>query len=368
MAIRRILLGSLVGVAAVPLLIAAEGVPARADGSALVARAADAQAEASLNLRIVTDEPEAVLAIARKKKAGEAIGEDDWQRLFATEGYARLKKRETSMGRSFEDEAFKTFVLSEKTLAAADTYAAQLVKWKALDAKAAAALALKYLPAGTALRGSIYPSIKPRENSFVFELATNPAIFFYMNAADPQPVSENVLAHELHHVGTAAACDAPTVKKIGAYPERKRLVARLVGAFSEGLAMVAAAGGPDVHPHAASTAEIKAGWDRDVANFDQDLRKVEAFFLDILEGRLTDQAEIQKRQMAFFGFQGPWYTVGWRMAVTIERAYGHDAVVGSFCDWTRLLQTYNRAATEANAKGGPQLATWSPKLLEAISE
>lgn len=45
--------------------------------------------------------------------------------------------------------------------------------------------------------------------------------------------------------------------------------------FSEGLAMVAAAGGPDVHPHAKSTPEIRAGWDRDVANFEQDLRKVE---------------------------------------------------------------------------------------------
>ncbi|HSK09137.1 MAG TPA: DUF5700 domain-containing putative Zn-dependent protease, partial [Vicinamibacterales bacterium] len=325
----------------------------------------DAPAAGSLDVRVVTDEPEAVLAIATRKKAGEPVGVEEWQRLFASEGYLRLKNREASMNRAFTDEEFKTFVLSEKTLGAAAVYQAQLAKWKTLDAKSAAALALRYLPAGTRLRASIYPSIKPRENSFVFELATDPAIFFFMNPGDPDPVSENTLAHELHHVGLASACDPAVEKTIGKYPERAARVLEMVGSFAEGLAMVAAAGGPDVHPHAGSTPEIRAGWDRDVANFDEDLRKVEAFFLDVLDGRLTDPADIRKRHMDFFGFQGPWYTVGWKMAVTIEKAYGHEAVVESFCNWTTLLETYNGAAREASAKSAARLATWSPRLVDA---
>ncbi len=321
----------------------------------------------ALDVRVVTDEPEAVLAIARKRKAGERIGEDDWARLFASEGYVRLKKREASLQRAFSDEEFKAFVLSAKTLDAAETYRAQLAGWKTLDARAAAAVALRYLPAGTRLRGRIYPSIKPRENSFVFELTTDPAIFFYMNPAGTQPVSENTLAHELHHVGFAAACNAATEKRIGTYPHAAARVLEMVGSFAEGLAMLAAAGGPGVHPHATSAPEIRAGWDRDVANFDHDLRRVERFFLDVLEGRLTN-TEIGKQHMDFFGVQGPWYTVGWKMAVTIEKIHGHDAVVASFCDWTQLLPAYNRAAREEDAKEGVRPATWSPKLMERLDE
>ena len=67
-----------------------------------------------VNVRLVTDEAEAVLSILAKQKAHEAISETDWQRVFQSEGYTRLKKRETSMQRSFEEADFKTFVLSAK--------------------------------------------------------------------------------------------------------------------------------------------------------------------------------------------------------------------------------------------------------------
>ena len=59
-------------------------------------------AQEQVSVRLVTDEAEAVLTILAKKKANEAISEADWQQLFATEGYVRLKQRETSMQRSFE--------------------------------------------------------------------------------------------------------------------------------------------------------------------------------------------------------------------------------------------------------------------------
>jgi hypothetical protein len=46
-----------------------------------------------------------------------------------------------------------------------------------------------------------------------------------------------------------------------------RTVSAWLGAFGEGFAVLAAAGGPAVHPHATGTAEDRARWDEDVANF-----------------------------------------------------------------------------------------------------
>ena len=68
----------------------------------------------AVNVRLVTDEAEAILAVLAKKKAGESITDADWQRVFQSEGYVRLKKREVAMQRSFEDAEFKTFVLSDQ--------------------------------------------------------------------------------------------------------------------------------------------------------------------------------------------------------------------------------------------------------------
>ena len=53
--------------------------------------------ESHVNVRLVSDEPEAVLAILAKKKSNEPITDADWQRVFQSEGYVRLKARETSL-------------------------------------------------------------------------------------------------------------------------------------------------------------------------------------------------------------------------------------------------------------------------------
>ena len=42
--------------------------------------------------------------------------------------------------------------------------------------------------------------------------------------------------------------------------------------------------------------------------------------LDILNDKLIPE-EIQGTAFPFFGVQGAWYTVGWKMAGTIERSY-----------------------------------------------
>ena len=67
-------------------------------------------AAAQVNVKLVTDEAEAVLSALAKRKANQTITESDWQSIFQSEGYVRLKKRETSMQRSFEDADFKKFV------------------------------------------------------------------------------------------------------------------------------------------------------------------------------------------------------------------------------------------------------------------
>src|ERR671927_436895 len=69
------------------------------------------------------------------------------------------------------------------------------------DANRAARRALAYLPKNAYIRAKIYPVIKPRENSFVFEVKTDPAIFLYLDPAVGQKKFENTLAHELHHIG-----------------------------------------------------------------------------------------------------------------------------------------------------------------------
>jgi putative zinc-dependent peptidase DUF5700 len=125
--------------------------------------------------------------------------------------------------------------------------------------------------------------------------------------------------------------------------------------------MLAAAGRPNIHPHAVSGAEERARWDKDVSNFNDDLKKVDAFFAEILGDKLTAD-QIQAKGFSFFGVQGPWYTVGWRMSVLIEKTYGRAKLIECMCDQRQLLSTYNRAATKYNRTAKQPLALWSSAI------
>jgi hypothetical protein len=270
------------------------------------------------------------------------------------------------MRRPFEDADFKTFLLSDATRSRAAALAETLARWKGASPARAASLALAYLPEGARIRAKIYPVIKPRDNSFVFELDTDPAVFLYLDPSVNGAQFENTLAHELHHIGYAAACTQSAAgPEPGAQTKGLRTALRYLGAFGEGFAMLAAAGGPDIHPHAASGAEERARWDRDVTNFNADLKKVEKFFEDVLAGRLGD-AQVAEAAAAFYGVQGPWYTVGWRMCALIEKTYGRRALVEAMCDRRRLLETYNRAAALHNRGSRAPLALWSHELVTAL--
>ena len=319
-----------------------------------------------LNVSLVTDEAEAVLSILAKRTMGQEVTEADWQRVFQSEGYVRLKKRELAMQRSFEDEAFRKFVLSDELLARMPALEETLARWKLADPSRSGRLALAYLPNTANIRAKIYPVIKPRDNSFVFDVKTDPAIFLYLDPAVTREKFENTLAHELHHIGYGSACPRKEITdQIGKLPKNEQTLLTWVGAFGEGFAMLAAAGGPDVHPHAVSDAEERARWDRDVANFNADLKKVEAFFVEVLQGKLTEE-QINEKGFSFFGTQGPWYTVGWRMATLIEKTFGRAKLIECMCDQRLLLSTYNRAARGQNRKLKTPLALWSPAVSEKI--
>ena len=321
----------------------------------------------AVDVKVITDEADAALAILAKSEGRQTVTEEDWRRLFESEGYVRLKRRETAMRRSFEDADFKTFLLSDAVRTRAPALAETLARWKGADVTRAASLALAYLPKGARISAKIYPVIKPRENSFVFDLDTDPAIFLYLDPAVSRGEFENTLAHELHHIGFGTMCPPKGVADENAQlPQNLRTVVRYLGAFGEGFAMLAAAGGPDAHPHAASIAAERARWDRDVANFNSDLKRVEQFFLDVLAGRLSEE-QVGETASSFYGEQGPWYTVGWKMCVLIEKTYGRRALIEAMCDQRRLLETYNRAAALRNRKSRETLALWSPSLVAAVT-
>jgi hypothetical protein len=320
----------------------------------------------AVNVQIVTDEAEAVLAILAKKKANQPITDSDWQRLFSSVGYVRLKARETSMKRAFEDNDFKTFVSSNQLAERAAALEQTLVRWKNADVTGSARLALAYLPKAARIKARIYPVIKPRENSFVFDVKNDPAIFLYLDPTVGREKLENTLAHELHHIGYATNCPTKgTSDEIGKLARNARTVLTWIGGFGEGFAMLAAAGGPDIHPHAVSGPDDRARWDKDIANFNDDLKKVEAFFLDVLGNRLTPD-EIQTRASSFYGVQGPWYTVGWKMSVLIEKTFGRGKLLECICDQRKLLSTYNKAATKHNRKSREPLVLWSEAVINGI--
>jgi hypothetical protein len=304
-----------------------------------------------VQVEVVTDEARAVLLIL---DLDSAATEADWQRLFASEGYVRLKQREAEMQRAFTDSSFRAFVTTPALRARKQILEMTLAKWNRIDATKAAARALSYLPADAVIRARIYPVIKPRTNSFVFDAATNPAIFLYLDPNVGDVKFENTLTHELHHIGYSSVCKGDHEGALG-----------YMGTFGEGRAVLAAAGTPLVHPHAISPDSERVAWDRDYARVISDMRRMEKFFTAVADKKLTEE-EAVKQWFQFVSTdsipQGAFYTVGYLMSRTIEMELGRPRLVASLCDPLMFLRDYNRAAARI---GG--LALWSKGFLERMS-
>ena len=263
-------------------------------------------------LGIDTGEADAVLAMV------DAPSDAAWQRLIATAGYHQLQVRERAMHRAFDDATLRAFVGSA---ARAPALRATLARWSATDLDEVSGQVLAYLPREAKLAATVYPVIKPSSNSFVNFDDAGAAIFVFVDPDRTPQQFDNTVAHELHHIGfaslPAAPCDAaPEICLARTWP----------GSFGEGFAMLAAAGGPEIDPHRYSGAADRERWHRDVGRFDDDLARVEALLRDIVAGRLAGDAATEQA-MTLFGVQGPWYTVGWVMAVSVERCFGRPALI-----------------------------------------
>jgi hypothetical protein len=332
----------------------------------LVLAARPAAADAGrVRLTLDASAAEAVLAILQERAAARPVGEALWRRLFATEPYARLKEREAGLRRAFTDDDFKRFVLSGELAARAPELQRTLEAWRKADLRAVAERILPYLPSDARVRAKVYPVIKPRPNSFVFDATGDPAIFLYLDPRQSPSDFANTVAHESHHIGYADASHRYQ-ERVKGLPANARKAAEWLGAFGEGLAVLAAAGSADVHPLQDFEPGERVRWDQDQRFFDQILPQLDQFFLDLVDGGFARPEVADHVAFTFFGYRGPWYTVGYRMGALVEKRYGRAVLVECLSDPRLLLARYNRAAAEANASGKEALPLWSARLLEAV--
>jgi hypothetical protein len=269
------------------------------------------------------------------------------------------------MQRAFSDSDFVGFVRSDTLQHRYAALRGALTAWSRADVRAAAHRVLAYLPAEARIRATVYIVIKPRTNTFVWDVDRDPAIFLYLDPRVSAAKFTNTVAHELHHIGFASI-RARARERLTSLSADVRPAAEWMAAFGEGFAMLAAAGSPDVHPHNVSPADERARWDSDIANFNRDLRALERFFLDIVDGRLTGSDSIRAVASTFYGVQGPWYTVGYQMAATVEKRFGREELTRCMVDPRLLLRRYNEAAVELNRSNRDALALWSRALLQRL--
>jgi hypothetical protein len=311
---------------------------------------------------VIRDALDATTGILGNRAVGQDIPTHLWESLFSSQGYQRLKERELAMRRPFTDSAFREFLLSDTLLARLPELLPAVRLWSEINLGSAAARAAAYLPAGTPIRANLYPLIKPRGNSFVHRGPDGVmGIFMYVDPTMPPSELRTTLAHELHHVGYAAACPG-SIDSAGTPAEHS--LRRVLGAFGEGLAMLAAAGGPDVDPNAMSRKSMRETWAWNMSQVAGHFEVIDALIQDVASGRVTSPDSVMARAVTFFGDQGPWYTVGWVMGSTIEKALGRDQLITRLCDPAALIRVYQRI-TEERDQSGPK---WSPVAVEWLSK
>jgi hypothetical protein len=318
-----------------------------------------------INLKLDSSEADWAIRILEAERSGSPVAEAKWRALFATAPYRALKAREASVGAPFTDDEFKTFLVSSAALAELESWKRTVAGMKSADMASIGKRILEWLPSGATLDASVFPEIKPRTNSFVWRQKPGepPAIFLAVQKQSRDSF-QNTVAHELHHIGLESLKGRQESLQAGLAPQVK-LAVKWMGAFGEGEAMLAAAGSSDRHPHWEDDALARARWDSDFMHFNTDLKSVQGLLLDILDGKLKTDAEIQERAAPFWGYQGAWYTVGYEMAVLVDKRFGRKTFDDCLLDPRLLLLRYNEVAKEANAKGA-SLETWSPELIERL--
>jgi hypothetical protein len=308
-----------------------------------------------VQLQIDAAEAEAALTIASRSHAGLPILEEHWLALLTGAGYLCWKRRMSAVGQPFSDADYLRFLLSSTVIDSLHQLRQTLSEWRNANWELAALRALDWLPASARICASIYLVLTPGANSFYYAEEDERSVFFALDPALTPAEFENRMVHELHHVGFFGLARCKTSGQLAAVQSAVEWTA----SFAEGMAMLAAAGGASVHPHAPSRPETRARWDREIGRIKQDQRRIENFLLDVVHGRMTQEEELQAGH-ALLGVQGPWYTVGWKMAATIERAYGKQALLDCMAEGPQLMRLYNQAAAAQGLMG------WSPELISKL--
>ncbi len=314
------------------------------------------------NAQLLVRSAEAKDALAVMEATDAAARSEAWRQLKATQEYKRLAEREQSFHRAMSDTTFYEWLTADSTTARAPTLSRTLNAWMTSDIAGAVRRAAAYLPPDTPIRASLYFMIKPHPNTFVYGAPREPTIFVSVDPTVNAAQFENEIAHELHHIGYAAACPslADTVSQTP-----MDTVVNWMSAFGEGWAMLAAAGGPDVNPHWESDSVDRARWDHDYANVGDGMRQLSGFFDSVLTRRISNPDSVQAHAMSFFGIQGPWYTVGYLMTRTIEVQKGRAQLISVICSPPALVLSYQQAARDAN-RAGAHLPLWPEQFVEQL--
>jgi hypothetical protein len=332
---------------------------------ALISLSNGATVRDTLDVRKITDEADSVIALASRAEEGSALSSSDLAHLSHTIGFEHLQERESHFGGTLSDSALREFVTGLARSGQSAAYQAEVRALENIDVTAAARKASTYLPPGTTLRARLYLEIKPRPNSFVFQGADSlPSIFLAVQPGKSPSQVMNTLTHELHHIGVSAACRRVAPLDSSRVTAPIATLLDYLTAFGEGRAMLAAAGGPNVHPHAADEDSIRQRWDRDVRNAPEDVKELSSFFGAVLDGQIRTADSVTHRGNSYFGVQGPWYTVGWLMASTVERVLGRPALIATTCDPVAFLAAYNEAVARAGTR--ERLPSWPKSLIRRL--
>lgn len=204
-------------------------------------RAAPQPSTSGVRVRIIADESYTAIDLIDHAARYETVDPSAWQRFVDSEGYRALVARDSAFGVRRNDQAFRTFLLSDSLLAIRGPLRTHVEAMAKLDVRAAAQQALAYAPSDARIHATIFPVIKPTANSFVFGPDSAPQIFLFVNVDESAAHFRNRLTHELHHVALNTACPEDPDPSL---PEPVHALVRNLGGFGEGLAMLAAAGSP----------------------------------------------------------------------------------------------------------------------------
>ncbi len=320
-----------------------------------------------MGIKFIFDQLEAVLQILEKQNNNISITNTDWEDLFTSKGYKWLVKRENDMGNKFSKNDFKSFLHNKNQVNSYENFKKSRKLLKDLELNKLLSITKKYLPKGAKFDTTIIPVIKPQDNSFVHEINDELVLFIYLEPGISRAKLENKLIHELHHVGFD---DIYSPEKYNYLLQQAQQVIEWTNAFGEGFAMLAAAGGPNNHPNYFDE-ELEQKWDSNIERFNEDFDLIEEFFVKILKKEFFNEKELYKRGYELMmnnGGQGSWYTVGWKIAVVVEKINGKEVLLDCMLDLTKLYPIYNKAVKKYNKKFNENLKSWSDIIINSLKE